>query len=493
MKYTVLIVEDEVVERSMLEDMLLKGYPEISEIYLASNGIEGLKLAQKKQPDIILADISMPGLTGLELMRVLREHSFRGKVLFTTAYSSFDYAKEAISLGAVGYLLKPLMEDELKENLTKCFLIIDQERKNERLSEGMESICSYAERYLLHDFLKGTVHAAALAGAYGFSEDRNLRARLIVFHFWHLLSTAEENSVLSIARAALPDTVRLLMSFERNELVILADWDKELPEGYLEVAAWVFFQAVLSKLPDDIQPEWASATSLCSAYSALKEGYDWLESDNRKGGSGSLRFTPSLGPSFYGPRDREARIKKAVWGLKDGTPSRLTGSFHSLFSQDRNSYEGLYLVLRSLLEYDSSVDLMDVFLAVDPKNVSGSLDKWCRENFEGKEKGGKVVIEEALRLMRTEYSSPNLSQTVVAERFGLNPAYFSRLFKKETGQKFITVMTDIRMTKAKELLDEGLSADEVGERCGYSSRQYFLEAFRNRYGMSVATYLGKKG
>ena len=490
MKYKVLIVEDELMERALLEAVLMKDYPEVGEIYLAANGIEGLKLAEKKQPDIILADISMPGLSGLEMMEVLAGNGFPGKVIFTTAYGSFDYARRALEAGALGYILKPVSEKELRDSLSKAFSVLGEEQKTRRLTEGMESVCAYAEKYLVHDLLQGKAHAPALAGAYGFSPDKALSARLLVFHFWHLLAADEEQKVLALARKTLSGA-SLLMSFERNDLVVLLEEDKSLSAPFREVSCWAMLVTMLSLLGPDLQPEWASATPVVSSYAALKAGYDKLLSDNRKGKDGTLRFAPDLGPRFYARKDEEARVRKAVWGLKEGSPGRLTGSFHSCFSNDRNSPEGLYLALTALHEYDSSLDLADILLSLDASNLSASLDKWARAHLEGKERSGKAVIDEALEVMKREYASPDLTQTQLAERFGLNPAYFSRLFRKETGEKFISVMTDLRMTKAKELLDQGKSPEEAASLCGYSSRQYFSEAFRNRFGISIQAYQGK--
>ena len=124
MSYSLLIVEDERLEAEMLEDMIRNSYPQIPYIYSADNGIDALRLTQKKNPDIVLLDINIPGISGIEYMKALSENHFQGHVVITTAYDSFQYAKETMKYGAVGYLLKPIMDTELSEFMEKCFELV---------------------------------------------------------------------------------------------------------------------------------------------------------------------------------------------------------------------------------------------------------------------------------------------------------------------------------------------------------------------------------
>ena len=82
-----------------------------------------------------------------------------------------------------------------------------------------------------------------------------------------------------------------------------------------------------------------------------------------------------------------------------------------------------------------------------------------------------------------------LSQADIAEHFGLSQAYFSRFFKKETGETFITYLTHLRLERAKNLLIAGKGVSEVAESCGYQSKKYFLDVFRQNTGKTVAQYL----
>ncbi len=123
-KYSLLYIEDEAPTR-MVTAMYLKAY--FREIYEASNGVEGLALYQEKSPDIIITDIEMPKMNGLEFCQALRKKDKQTPIIITTAYTSVEYLLQAVSLNLIKYLGKPLKEAELKEALGLCFEHLESE------------------------------------------------------------------------------------------------------------------------------------------------------------------------------------------------------------------------------------------------------------------------------------------------------------------------------------------------------------------------------
>lgn len=105
------------------------------------------------------------------------------------------------------------------------------------------------------------------------------------------------------------------------------------------------------------------------------------------------------------------------------------------------------------------------------------------------EEGADASIDKILRIMRTEYSS-DLSQAAIAHRMGMTQTYFSRIFKNKTGKTFVSVLTEIRMNRAKELIAEnrGITIGELTALCGYTSKTYFCSLFRKTTGLTVNEY-----
>jgi two-component system LytT family response regulator len=118
------IIDDSAQARKLLRLMLMELAPDVKQVGEAENVEEGLQLINYQQPDAVFLDIEMPGKTGLQLAESLLERSFKGNVVFTTAYNA--HALKAFRLSAIDYLLKPIQEDQLLEAVEK----LKEEKKN---------------------------------------------------------------------------------------------------------------------------------------------------------------------------------------------------------------------------------------------------------------------------------------------------------------------------------------------------------------------------
>lgn len=497
--YTLLIVEDEPLEREMLEDIIEKEYPEITEIYTVNNGIDALRISQKKQPDIVLVDINIPGMSGLELIEELSKNKFPGQMLITTAYDSFQYATKALKYGAVGYMLKPIMDEELREYLEKCFSMVDERRKRyylqQQMSEGMVSICSYAQSYLIEDFFHGKIQESAMTNAYQWPSNGQLQARMIWFHFGKPLSIEEKNELVLWCQDMYQPLYRTLLSIEGTELYLMLQPDSMKNFDFLQVSVWAFSMSMARTIWKDGQEFLIDSTQICASYQQLQAEVSRLlekkEKLSAKNWQETVCFEPTVRNQIYQGKERRTRIQKALQRMREGNPERAISVFRGYFERENTIWEGVFLILKTVLLYKEEIDISEGILAVDEKNPYDTLCLWLSEVIAKPENPGmsvQPVIWEALHIMEQEYDSNELSQTAIAERLGLNPAYFSRLFKKETGKKFVSAMTEIRMIHAKKFLQEGIAPEKVAVRCGYHNRKYFYEAFKMYFGISPVQY-----
>lgn len=488
MNYSLLIVEDEPLEKEMLEDMIRKAYPQISHIYSADNGIDALRLTQKKNPDIVLLDINIPGISGIEYMKELSDSHFQGQVVITTAYDSFQYAKETMKYGAVGYLLKPVIDEELSEYMEKCFELAGEKRKARQIFAGMDSICSYAQRYLIHDFLRGNVPERALRNAYGWPLDGELQARIMRIRFAKEVQDLIQKEISVALKNIFQPFYRTLYVIDSSELFCILQPQEQHDAGELETALWcavsVFVHALEKKAAEVLIGMQITFTRMCGTYQELLEEIPQASP-----------FQVSLYLGEEGNHERRIKLSKAVQRMREGNAKRAVYVFHAMFEAPKTWWGGVYLFLKAVLQYNDEIDVMDGLLAVNTEKPMESLAGWLQEILvqpEQRDPSVHPVIAEAVRIMETEYGSLELSQTTLAERLGLNPAYFSRRFKKETGQNFSAFMTQIRMRHAKELLDLGMTPDDVSEKCGYTGKKYFNETYRLYFGISAAQYLQKR-
>lgn len=126
--YTLLIVEDEPVIRMGLKKYFDWDAFQISTILEATNGVEGLAIAKTEKPHLIITDIRMPEMNGLEMIKQIRQQSLSTQIIILTGYNEFEYAQKAIQYGGVrDFLIKPLQYDESYRSISKCMQLIKEE------------------------------------------------------------------------------------------------------------------------------------------------------------------------------------------------------------------------------------------------------------------------------------------------------------------------------------------------------------------------------
>ena len=126
--YKVVVADDEVWVGVGIKKMISRSGQPFEVVGEASNGIQAYRLVKEKEPDILITDIRMPGLNGLELMHKLMDEKIMIKVVFISGYAEFEYAKEALRMGAFDYLLKPVEEESLRAILERYRTLREENR-----------------------------------------------------------------------------------------------------------------------------------------------------------------------------------------------------------------------------------------------------------------------------------------------------------------------------------------------------------------------------
>lgn len=180
--YRILIADDEPIERIVAAKILQKNFGEQVEIVAAENGREAVSLFFERECQIALLDIEMPGINGLEAAEQIRKQDFDASIIFLTAYDEFSYARRAIGVRAMDYLLKPVPEPELVATIEEAMSVIDkrprvrrevaeehifeeEKQENVRLSAVAEKIRTYIDNHYKEDLSLQDV-----AGAMNYSD-----------------------------------------------------------------------------------------------------------------------------------------------------------------------------------------------------------------------------------------------------------------------------------------------------------------------------------
>lgn len=257
--YSLLIAEDEILERRMLEKIISNECPEISNLLLAKHGLEALSLARQHAPDILLVDINMPGLTGIDLIRTLRAEGYAGRVLILTAYSDFSYARQAIDLDVMGYLLKPVSPPELRSHLQKCFQWHKEQLRLRRLAdESLRRLGEHAvlaRPRLMREMLSGSVPERTLQTLCDWPPEAFLSCAVLRLSYDPPLPEETCSSLVGSSLAPFDGPLLIACAYDGADLFLLLQPSEPMPAEQLHLLLWMLATRFADGHPLAAQPK----------------------------------------------------------------------------------------------------------------------------------------------------------------------------------------------------------------------------------------------
>lgn len=492
-----LIIDDEPIIQEGLKHVIPwseYGY-EICDV--GTNGRDGLHKIRLHQPDIVMLDIRMPGLSGIDIVSQLKKENFKTKFIILTAYSSFSYAKKLMGLGIEHYLLKPVVETELIEVLEK----IDQERiEEQRLQEQLASYNQLHEERTLRALLEGKREHFSdsllkkligkelqLVRIYGDLQQRTdqwLMERVAENDqhikwirkdgFDHLLFIQKDPSFAKRFITRLRKRVRE-NSGQGIVLMVadLVDHPEKLSTAYRQIKELMHLHFCFS------EQEILHYQQFTTVPEVVKKPD---EEDSRK----KLYHYIEFGD--------QQNIKKIVADLEDYYRA-------SRFSKDRikvEIFEWCVSLLDLIQKNYPDVDPIDKDIWANEINHQPHLQaimQWIvkellfiSESIHGEYPTKGHIVDKVKEYIHFYYSE-DINLKYVADLFHYNSAYLGKLFKKETGEYFNVYLHQVRINKAKELLVlDKYKVNEISRLVGYSNADYFYKNFKQYEGMSPKEY-----
>lgn len=457
---------------------------------VASDGVQAWDLIQAHRPALVLTDIRMPGLSGLELARLIRDFDPDTVVLLLSGHQDFHYAQEAIRHGVFGYLLKPTHPSEIEELLRRALQECERRR---RIGEQLlgQSLGALA-RGSRHPPLDGPASGA-------------LAALLEDYQIWAVRASGavlpeEDAPDEGLTSTAGPTMVAVPVAGE-SALCYLAhpslDREAALALGRQLQARWPAAPGPVSVGISTPSRHAGDLPRLVSeALGALSDGFFRgtgeviLAADRSvEAPEGELAANlPALAQRILEDRD-QARLGlgRAMQDL-----ARAVGHDERVFRQ-----LAAELVQQIVLRLPSppSLALLKSRLEGAPTFESLVGEAWSLlepglADLPGRPEGQDypTLIQKALRYMQDNLGR-DLSLDSTAEHVCLNPSYFSRLFKQEAHETFQSCLTRLRLERANELLrTTDLKAYQVAPLIGFSDAKYFSAVYRKHYGRSPADY-----
>lgn len=508
----VLIVDDEPKLREGLRafiDWESYGY---SVVDTAANGNEALEKFHKLRPGLVIADIRMPGMDGLQLIGRLRELDPALHILILSGYADFEYAKKAIQQRADGYLLKPVDEDELIDYLHQIKSQIDVESqarqwKNTTKEWGRESfiISLMTESAAEQGDLKHRAEEVGLSW-------KSYQVLLLSTQ----LDEGNSSEILSKVRMGLTGLIELkgrgyVFSHHSQIGAILSDpiLPVEMPELYKNITSvlepfGIAYSVALGPRVyslQEVSTSYALASKLNKNHFLLGNDRllteDLLSEESQESAPAPTSSMSELDEQIYyaveiGNRELVKQLieQKGSCCIAQGfTEEQIKLHYAEMLT----SILGKGIKQSSELQQrnrEFSEHLSDIYKAWTLAEVHEKTQQFLEQmmsvlgtSVSSKHQEVKLMLE----LIHRNFNE-NLKLETLSGILNYNSAYLGKLFKNATGEYFNTYLDKVRIEKAKGLLEEGLKVYQVAERVGYTNVDYFHSKFRKYVGTSPSAY-----
>ncbi|MBO4320159.1 MAG: response regulator [Treponema sp.] len=531
--YSVFLVDDEPI---VLEGIRSKIDWENNGFSFAGEATDGeiaLSMIHEIKPDILITDIKMPFMDGLELSKAVKNIQPWIKIIILSGHDEFDYAKKAISIGIEDYILKPFTPDEILSSLNKTAKEIDKERRQlsdiSKLKEELKSSESLIKKEFLNELLHTSLDVAQIM-----QKSKELKLDLIARFYKVLVSRIEnpgkDDDELQEAKSLLnsySDAWNGALSFfhHSNLLVCIfkGNTQQELDENAFHTAETISHitgktksctvTTAIGKTVERIQ-------LLKDSYSDARKILDKTDSGDLKesdeeGRTGNIIISSddiaeNMEEVFINPKDKDPLVDRLKYAGKNDIDAIIEESM-ALIRNNKGQFNvfasyllvDLILAVSKLVEkfggdikelkpeilqrnfIDNAVSDEELFKDTMKQVLTFALDY---RNSKMTGKYGDVILK-AKKYIEENYADQNTTLTTVAQAVCLSPNHFSTIFSQECKTTFIEYLTSVRMENAKRLMREtDMKGYDIAYECGFSDPHYFSYIFKKNTGLSPREY-----
>lgn len=525
-KYKVVLVDDEeevidVIERKIYWDML--GFDVVGS---ANNGVKALELVEKLQPDVVITDIKMPYMDGLELSRRLNNDYQNIHIIIFTGFDEFEYAKEAVHLEIEEYMLKPINALELSDCLKRLKNTLDKEREEklnvEKLANYFNASLPVLQTNLFVSLIEGRVSEAdyeKFLSAYQIDMTGPLYCCAVFHTSEHHVPEGMNPLLLSMSvereiKDRIADTWKCkVFTYLGNTVLIIEiaseDAMAELTDACDRFCRWAYrvmgavVTAGIGRVCDNL-------LNINNSYEGAREAvsYRVLYGTQRAINIAEVAPKEQKVAIQYEDANMHELIKAIYLGKREAIEEAVHGEIEKLHrsAQTMNRYKLTLMEMvgtfyrfcaNNFIDFDNfSGGISNPYEKV-PEMDESTLTTWLIDTSmaisdelkNARNNTSRRMVTDAQNMVVDRYMEPDLSLDTVCSALGVSNSYFSSVFKKETGKSFITYLTDYRMDHAANLiLETNEKSYKIAEQVGYQDANYFSYVFKKRFGMSPSKY-----
>lgn len=525
--YKIMLADDEGIVIDSLKFIIEKEFGDECEIAYAKTGRSVIELAESFRPDIAIMDIMMPGINGIEAMKEIRKSNSKIIFIVMSAHDKFDFAKEAIALGVLEYINKPMEKRKIISVLRKAMEEIDNRRTqrtndliikekleivvpiiesgfiysilfNEKLSEDIESYRTILDFTANHGYMISLISGEAQEGTH-MTNAVGSSVRMQT----HYKEIAEE------LKKTFDCVVGPIMA---NRLVVLVPYNNDTLSYEDRISIIDKSRDLIRILAAKTDSDYRIAIGSVKPLTELKISYS--ETINAFNSStDSVIHVDDLPIKLEYDSDYPKELEKQLFEeVKDGDTNKVIVSSGAFFDwMVNNTNTGIMDIRLKVIEFvlwaekiayqsggmkyefDSRTNYLPDVMSTDNMDV---LRNWfvqkmstaCKNITEKKVEKSIKVIDCAKLYIQNNFNQ-DISLDDVSREVNVSPYYFSKLFKEKTGEGFVEYLTNIRIEKAKILLAEtDSSMREICQMIGYTDPNYFSRAFKKNVGVTPTEY-----
>ncbi|WP_419872709.1 response regulator transcription factor [Candidatus Pristimantibacillus sp. PTI5] len=512
--HKILIVDDEPMIREGLQTLVDWNKYGFKVVGIASNGREAVEKHASLAPDLILIDIRMPGMDGLQAIEEIRKTDGICHFLILSGYAEFNYAKQAIAHNVDGYILKPIDEDELESNIER--IAGQLKNKSEQLQNSEQTTVLLREE-MLQQLAAGKFDPEA-AGSQDLKALLGEPAKyyqLLLIELYSREHSLTMNATLKKKLSEIVTQKQIGWAFSAEPYVgillkdyLLQDGSQEQMKLWIEECCGpkVRFAAVAS---DPVREPKELLHSVHSVRGLLKQRF-MLQGQH-------IHFTAESADAKQPAPEQEEELpidtlaQKLYYmidiGSKDGVDKAIQEASDQICARDMSEQfvksswaQLLTIVLNKATISNPQVSMQEdlslitaLYLAHHYQEMIVQLQQRLLDLTAKIGKSDSLSVMKQMTDFIERHYSENIKLETLAELFNYNSGYLGKMFKNYTGEHFNTYLDQVRIQHAIELLQEGLKVHQVSERVGYANVDYFHSKFKKYKGVSPSSFKSISG